>query len=221
LAGKYLGSHKGLLTACHVAESSEEARYFEKGAGPIADRALYLNPRWVVPRETTPVQYLNDCGWLPKLDLGIHLNAVKDRDLRLLVKNRISAVHCPGSHAFFGHPPFRYGKFRRHRVPVCLGTDSLASNKSLSLFREMRLFQKENPGVSSHEVLSMATVNPARALGEGNQLGQIRPGFLADLIGIPFSRGRGASRTPQDRVLENRGEVSFAMIHGAMKLRLT
>jgi imidazolonepropionase-like amidohydrolase len=86
----------------------------------------------------------------------------------------------------------------------------------------MRLFKRNHPSVSSHEVLSMVTVNPARALGEGSRLGQIRPGFLADLIGVPVSRGRGFSaRTLQDQVLEHKGEASFAMIHGELKFRLT
>jgi cytosine/adenosine deaminase-related metal-dependent hydrolase len=221
LAGKYVGAHRDIPTTFHVAESREEWNYFKKGAGPMADRIRTLNPDWNIPRRTTPVQYLNDCGWLPKLDLGVHLNTVDQKDMALLAKNRISVVHCPGSHEYFGHPPFPYRSLRRHHVPVCLGTDSLASNKSLSLFREMRLFKKNQPEVPAEEIISMVTVKPARALGLGHQLGRIKPGYLADLIGLPLAPGkRGRNASLFDQVLGYRGTVSFAMVGGEPRLRL-
>jgi len=158
---------------------------------------------------------------MPKLDLGVHLNLVDDRDLRLLAKNRTAVVHCPGSHAYFKHPPFRFDRMRRHRIPVCLGTDSLASNQSLSLFREMKLFQKNHPEVPSHEILAMVTVKPAQALGMGNQLGQIKPGYLADIIGIPTPRKSVRFKNVFDRVIGHPGTISFFMVNGELKPRLT
>jgi cytosine/adenosine deaminase-related metal-dependent hydrolase len=164
---------------------------------------------------------LNDNGWLPKLDLGVHLNRVDDRDLKLLSKNRIAVVHCPGSHAYFSHPPFRYQKFRQRHITVCLGTDSLASNQSLSLFREMRLFREKHPRMSALEILSMVTDQPAKALGMGGQLGKIKPGYFADLIGIPAVKGRGSIQDPSHQVISHKGTVSFSMIHGELKLRVS
>jgi aminodeoxyfutalosine deaminase len=220
-AGKYLNDHRDIPTTIHVGESREEGNYFKKGTGHIAERIRFLNPDWNIPRHTTPVQYLNGCGWLPKLDLGVHLNVVEERDIRLLAKNRITVVHCPGSHDFFGHPPFKYKTLRHHHIPVCLGTDSLASNQSLSLFREMRLFQKNQPQVAAEEILSMVTVKPAQALGLGHQLGRIKPGYLADLIGVPFHpRKRSGNFNASDQVLRHRGMVTFAMIQGEPRLRL-
>ena len=74
---------------------------------------------------------------------------------------------------------FAFEQLRSLGFNICLGTDSLASNESLSLFAEMRAFQKEFPQVSAEEILQMVTVNPARALRYENALGQIRPGFGA------------------------------------------
>jgi cytosine/adenosine deaminase-related metal-dependent hydrolase len=102
-----------------------------------------------------------------------------------------------------------------------LGTDSLASNQSLSLFREMRLFKKNQPQVSEEEILSMVTVKPAQALGLGHQLGRIKPGYLADMIGIPLpSRKKARSANLFDQVLRHRGMVSFAMVGGEPRFRL-
>ncbi len=217
LAGRYVGSRAHCLTTLHVAESREESVFFKRGKGPMADRIKVLNPDWNLPHGTTPVQYLNECGWLPKLDLAVHLNEVVEKDLRLLAKNRVSVVHCPGSHDFFNHSRFKFEKMRRLGIRVCLGTDSLASNRSLSLFREMRLFQGAHPKVGAEEILSMVTVKPAQALGEGRTLGRIKPGYFADLIGIPAPR-RG-QKDPYQAVIQNQRPVTFSMIHGRLRLR--
>jgi aminodeoxyfutalosine deaminase len=187
----------------------------------MAERIHALSPDWSIPRQTTPVQHLNGLGWLPKLDLGVHLNMVNEKDIRLLAKNRIAVAHCPGSHEYFHHPAFKYAALRRQRVTVCLGTDSLASNRSLSMFREMRLFRKNQPLVPAEEVLSLGTVKPAQALGLGHQLGRIKPGYLADLIGLPLGRPKGRGMDAYEQVLRYRDEVTFAMVHGEPRLRLT
>jgi cytosine/adenosine deaminase-related metal-dependent hydrolase len=99
-------------------------------------------------------------------------------------------VHCPRSHDYFEHSPFELDRVRSLGFNVCLGTDSLASNDTLSLFDEMRAFQKQFPTVSGEEILKMVTANPARALHQENALGKIRSGAFADLIAVPFN-GRG------------------------------
>jgi cytosine/adenosine deaminase-related metal-dependent hydrolase len=221
MAGKYLSFHRGMSASLHLAESREEWFFYKTGKGPLAERIRTLNPDWNLPRDATPTQYINQCGWLPKLNLAVHVNHVDEKDLSLLAKNRITVVHCPGSNAFFRRALFPYRRMVRHRIPVCLGTDSLASNSSLSLFREMRLFQNKHPQVPSSEILAMVTTKPARALGLGSQLGRIKPGYLADLIGIPVPR-RFPGRVPlEDLVLRHRGPVTFAMIQGEPRLRLT
>jgi imidazolonepropionase-like amidohydrolase len=87
------------------------------------------------------------------------------------------------------------------------------------MFREMRLFQKNYPKVSALEVLSLATVKPARALNR--PLGQVKPGFLADLIGIPAPRQLDLKKNLYDHVVNYSKPVSFSMIHGVSKLRLS
>ena len=220
LAKQFLSHHRDILTTIHVAESREESRYFKSGSGPMADRIKILNPSWTIPHSTTPVQYLSQNGWMPKLDLGVHLNEVNSKDLKCLSKNRIAVVHCPGSHDYFGHKSFPYGRMKKMKIPVCLGTDSLASNQSLSLFREMRLFQKKYPEISSQEILSLVTVKPAQALGRGGELGRVKPGYLADFIGIPIPQSKRKKQNLYDYVVNYKKPVSFSMINGEPKLRL-
>jgi cytosine/adenosine deaminase-related metal-dependent hydrolase len=220
--GRHLQRHVSVPVTMHVSEGREEAQAFREGSGPLLERLRRVRPAWSIPYPTTPVQYLNQAGWLPKLDLAVHCNTVDERDVRLLARNRVSVVHCPGSHAFFHHPPFPYSRLRRAGVNVCLGTDSLASNRSLSMFREMQVFRRSHPRVPAREILEMATVRAAQAIGEGKRLGAVRPGFLADLVGVegPEKAPRGEEAV-FEHVLRNRKPVVFTMIHGEPKLRLS
>jgi cytosine/adenosine deaminase-related metal-dependent hydrolase len=121
----------------------------------------------------------------------VHLNELSGEDLQLLARSTMpgAIIHCPRSHEYFGHSPFQLERLRELGFNICLGTDSLASNADLSLFREMRQLQRNFPTVSPEEILRMVTVNPARALRQENELGKIGRGSQADFIAVPFSGG--------------------------------
>ena len=93
---------------------------------------------------------------------------------------------------------------------ICLGTDSLASNEDLSLFAEMRAFQKAFPSVSPEAILPMVTVNPAMALHQENALGRIRRGFQADLVALPCS----GSTDVFEQIMAFEDTVSWVMVNG-------
>jgi cytosine/adenosine deaminase-related metal-dependent hydrolase len=182
-----IAEREKILLTTHLAESHEEMSMFRSGSGPLYDFLKDLG------------RNMSDCGGQRPTEraiegnrpyLLVHMNELSDDDLDLLKKSGIkhSVVHCPRSHEYFGHSPFQFQKVREFGFNVCLGTDSLASNQDLSLFAEMRAFQKEFPDVSPEDILETVTVNPARALGEGNALGKIRVGSLADFVAVPVTR---------------------------------
>ncbi len=150
----------------------------------------------------------NDKEWLIA-----HLNEVTEGDFDLLegLKGTVHVVHCPRSHKYFGHSPFQFEKLRSFGFNICLGTDSLASNDDLSLFGEMRAFQRNRPRVSPEEILSMVTVNPAEALGKPDGLGRIRQNYFADLVAIPFG---GSRRNLFDALVAYEDTVPWIMIGG-------
>jgi imidazolonepropionase-like amidohydrolase len=84
----------------------------------------------------------------------------------------------------------------------------------------MRSFQKANPQVPAQEILSLVTSKAAEALGSGRELGRVRPGHLADLIGIPYDRISRGRKDVWEKVLRYPGQVSFAMVHGEIRLRV-
>jgi cytosine/adenosine deaminase-related metal-dependent hydrolase len=144
--------------------------------------------------------------------LLVHLNELAGADINALLQANTlpHIVHCPRSHAYFGHSPFQFQKLREAGFNICLGTDSLASNDDLNLFAEMRAFQHNEPSVSPREVLEMVTVNAASALSQRDRLGRIVNGFVADLIAIPCA----GSRTVFEEVLTFDETIGWMMIAG-------
>lgn len=183
---------RNLPLTIHVAESAEEWEMFMNQRGSLHDwLRAFRDPSDCDGR--TPVRHLEFCGLLHENLLAVHANYLNDEDVRRLAENRVSVVHCPGSHRFFGHQPFAYDRLRRAGVNVCLGTDSLASTcpgrsgrKTLSLPEEMNWFSRAHPEVNPMEILEMATRNGARALREAGSRGALIPGARADLIAVAF-----------------------------------
>jgi cytosine/adenosine deaminase-related metal-dependent hydrolase len=144
--------------------------------------------------------------------LVAHLNELAESDFELLkeIKTKFHVVHSPRSHDYFDHRRFPFERLHSIGFNVCLGTDSLASNESLSLFAEMRAFQRREPAISPAKILEMVTVNSALALGQQNILGRIRPGFRADLMAIPSA----ASSDFFAEIVAFEGEINWMMIDG-------
>src|SRR4029077_18921826 len=186
-----IARREGILLTTHLAESREEMEMFRDGSGPLYDFMKEIGRPMDDCGNETPVQRFIGAHGVRALPRWIvaHLNELMESDFELLEqsRSRFHAVHSPRSHDYFKHSQFPFERLHSLGFNICLGTDSLASNQSLSLFAEMRAFQKEFPGVSPEEVLQMVTVNPAMALHQENVLGRIRPGFHADLIALRCS----------------------------------
>ena len=215
--------HENVLLTTHLAESPEEMEMFRDGSGPLYEFMKSIGrPMDDCGKETPLANFLtirdystalraarNDKDWLIA-----HLNELTESDFDLLetAKRRFHVVHSPRSHGYFAHNRFPFHKLRALGLNICLGTDSLASNENLSLFAEMRAFQRSEPRMSPDKILEMVTVNAALALHQENALGRIRPGFRADLISIPCS---GSANLFQE-IVGFDGPVNWMMVNGRM-----
>ncbi len=118
----------------------------------------------------------------------VHNTCITGRDIDLLTAHfgdRVTFVLCPRSNACITglQPPAEL--LRRKGVRIALGTDSLASNDSLSMVEEMKML----PGVPLEELLGWATAGGARALGLGDRYGSLETGKapgIALLTGIDW-----------------------------------
>jgi cytosine/adenosine deaminase-related metal-dependent hydrolase len=188
---------KEVLLTTHLAESREETSMFRDANGPLYDFMQGIGRSMDDCGEQTPVALLSEILRDSSASVGmtedwivVHLNELGGDDFDLLASSRrkLSVVCCPRSHAYFSHSPFQFEKLRELGFNICLGTDSLASNDDLSLFAEMRAFQKEFPDVSPEEIFRMVTLNPALALKKPHVLGRIGKSYWTDLIAIPVTR---------------------------------
>jgi len=222
-----IAQREHILLTTHLAESREEMEMFRHASGPLYEFLTSIG------------RPMDDCGSKTPLGLFLdligrdgspnrpsaievnrhylpwivaHLNELTESDFELLERSnsKFHVVHCPRSHNYFGHSSFAFDRLRSFGFNICLGTDSLASNESLSLFAEMCTFQKEFPSVSAEEIFQMVTVNPARALRYENALGQIRSGFGADLIAVPCS----GSTNVFEQIIAFGGRVPWVMVSG-------
>jgi aminodeoxyfutalosine deaminase len=201
-----IAGRANVLLTTHLAESREEMEMFRDASGPLYEFLEGIRRPMDDCGNETPLELFLDLigrgGSLDRLratDVNrcypswiiAHLNEVAESDFELLERSKIKfhVVHSPRSHDYFKHSQFPFERLHSLGFNICLGTDSLASNESLSLFAEMRAFQRSEPGISPDEILKMVTVNPARALRQENALGKICRGGYADLLAVPFSGG--------------------------------
>jgi cytosine/adenosine deaminase-related metal-dependent hydrolase len=163
----------------------------------------------------TPFGHLWTSGAVGPQWLLVHMNALLEEDFQLLAGlprgSGPHVVHCPCSHRYFSHPPFPARRLYDLGVNLCLGTDSLASTDSLSLFEEMRTLRRVEPWLSPEELLRMVTVNPARALRRRGQLGKIAPGAFADLIALPAAGTLGGV---YEDIVNHDKSIPWMMIDG-------
>jgi aminodeoxyfutalosine deaminase len=179
------------FTPCsiHVSESTDEVEFIANGSG--AWRALLeevgaWDPAWQPPA-VSPVQFLDESGFLDANVLAVHGVQMSLDDLGRVRARGATLVTCPRSngHTGAGAPPIQ--DFYDAGVRVAIGTDSLASAPDLNVFAELATMRALAPAVSAAALLESATFQGARALGFDADYGTIEPGKRAALIAVSLT----------------------------------
>lgn len=173
----------------HVAETLEEMEIIRERTG------------------MSPVKYLDSLGLLAPSTIAVHCVYVSEEDIDILRQRGVSVSHNPQSNMKLASGVSPVTAMMAKGVNVAIGTDGAASNNDLDMWEEMRsasLLQKvarmDACVLPAWEVLKMATVNGARAVGLGGRIGQIREGMLADLIMVDM---RKPHLNPVSNVISN------------------
>ncbi len=208
-----LARRHSLPTAIHLAESREEATFLHDSTGKIAE-LLYPFAGWEAfippPRRTTPVAYLDSLGLLDEMTAVVHCVHVTPADADILKQRGVTAVLCPRSNERLAVGQAPAMLLKKAGIPIALGTDSLASNDSLSLWDEMRFLRSRFPGIfSPEEVLEMATLGAARALHVEHQAGSLEKGKRADFLVMQTAQLRTAAELPEAIIELGRLEEVF------------
>ena len=175
----------------HLSESKAEIEFIRTGGGPwrqLLEEIGAWDPTWVAPG-VSPVQFLDDSGFLDARVLAVHGVQMTAPDLKRLVARGTTLVTCPRSnrHTGAGTPPI--AEFYASGVRVAVGTDSLASAPDLNVFSELEMMRALAPSVPAEKLLESATAVGARALGFDADYGTIEPGKLARLLAVEVPGG--------------------------------
>lgn len=184
----------------HLAEHSDEVEFLATGRGPLADllavRVLPPDPTGHAAPGMRPVPRAVELGLLGEGALAAHCVQLDAADIRLLAGSGAHVCLCPRSNAAInvGTAPAR--ALAEAGTPLCLGTDSLASNADLDLWNEARALRDLPAGrdLPPAALLRLLTVNGARALGR-EDIGPLAPGRRARPALLPedFSEALGTA----------------------------
>lgn len=135
-----------------------------------------------------PLARLDRLGLVSPMLMAVHMTQLESAEIERAAAAGANVVHCPESNLKLASGFCPVEKLLAAGVNVCLGTDGAASNNDLDMLGEMRtaaLLAKGVAGradaVTAEQVLAMATINGARALGLADEIGSIEAGKWADL----------------------------------------
>ncbi len=175
---------RSLPLAIHLSESRSEADFIFDGSGELAS-SFYPFVGWERflghPARCSSTELLDRHGLLTPTTLAVHCVHVSVADARILKSRGVHIALCPRSNELLdvGRAPVHL--FKKLGIPLALGTDSLASNNSLSLWDELRFALETFPDdLSEQDVLRMVTTGAAAALGVSATCGSLEAGKRAD-----------------------------------------
>ena len=140
------------------------------------------------------VAYLDSLGISGAHVLLAHCIHLDTEEMETLSRTKTNVAHCPSSNLKLGSGLARVAEMLARKIPVSLGADGAACNNRLDMFTEMRtaaLLQKLAHGpevLSAAQVLRMATIDGARALGLDNEIGSLEVGKRADVIVVDLNQ---------------------------------
>jgi 5-methylthioadenosine/S-adenosylhomocysteine deaminase len=170
LGARALAEHEHTRVHYHLSETRREVHEHEASTG------------------RRPAQWLGEIGFLGPGQVAAHAVWLTGAEIQLLAGAGVGIAHCATSNlklASGGVAPVV--ELRAAGAAVGLGTDSVASNNSLSMLREMHLaglVQKNHKWdaqvLPAQTLLDLATIEGARALGRASEIGSLEVGKRAD-----------------------------------------
>ncbi len=180
----------------------------------------------------TPLQHLNELGFLGPDVACAHSVWVTDSDIEVMAATGTNVCHLASSNLRLqsGIAPVSY--FLKNRIRVAMGTDEANINDDRDLIQEMRLILKlhrvpgiENTPLTAYQVFQMATVNGAHISGFGDRIGTLEIGKRADIVLLNLQNIEEPYLDPDVSIVDaviHRGrgiDVDTVMVDGEVVLR--
>ena len=171
----------------------------------------------------TPVKYLDSLGFYDYGGGGFHCVCFSDEEVEIFKKHNCFVITCPCSNLKLASGIAPLHKYQKAGLTIAIGTDGAGSNNALDMFREMyltstlqKVSNKDPKVMDGYEVLRMATVNGAHALGL-NESDVLEEGKYADIIMIDL---KNPAMQPINNIAKNivysgsKDCVKMTMING-------
>ena len=159
----------------HIHETAFEVEQAEKNTG------------------VRPLQRLADLGLVGPTLQAVHMTQLLDDEIELIASAGSHVIHCPESNMKLASGICQVSRLAAAGINVALGTDSSSSNNDLDMFGEMRsaamlakISTMDATALPAEQVLRMATINGARALGIDDITGSLEVGKSADIVAVNF-----------------------------------
>ncbi len=178
----------GALIAIHNEETAAENELFRTKTGQMFElyEALGIDASAFEPSGTSSLQ-----TYLPQLSpthsvILVHNTFLDEADIAYLeaAKREVYLCLCPNANWYIERRLPDIDLFEKSKIPVCLGTDSLASNHALSIWGEIQTIQQHFPQLSLETLLRWGTLNGARALQMDRHTGSLEAGKQPGLVYI-------------------------------------
>jgi cytosine/adenosine deaminase-related metal-dependent hydrolase len=147
------------------------------------------------------VEYFDALGILNHVTCLAHCIWLNGHEVDLMARTQAKVLHCPSSNMKLGSGIAAIPRYMQRGIAVSLGADGAPCNNTLDMFQEMRLaalIQKPLHGPSAMkalEVLRIATMGGAAALGIAGEVGSIEPGKKADIVLMDLAKYWNAPQT--------------------------
>ena len=229
---KVATEHK-IPVAMHLAGSQEETDFIRYGSSPFGvhvsehehGKLASAYPPWL-PAGTSPVKYVSNWDILdvPGI-LAIHCVHVDDEDIAILKAKNVHVGYCPRINAKLGMGSAPVESLWSAGLTIGMGTDSPAAVDTTDMIDEMRIglmiTRATSPvrffQASSANVLRMATIGSARALGIEDKVGSLEVGKQADIIAVDLHNShQNPTTNPESAVIytANQDNVKMTMVAG-------
>jgi cytosine/adenosine deaminase-related metal-dependent hydrolase len=202
-----------IIIATHIAETKDEVEFLAGGTGHFVSLLNDFNmlKNWKPPR-LSPINYLNNIGFLENGCILIHCNYLSEDEIDLIEKTKSNVVFCPRSHEYFGHEDHPFFILKNRDINIALGTDSLASNDTLSILDEMKFIRNHYQDIKPQNILCMGTIAGAAALKKDDCIGRLDPGYYADIAVIEFVNSEVSN--VYDGIFSQDSECILTMVSG-------
>jgi 5-methylthioadenosine/S-adenosylhomocysteine deaminase len=205
-----LARERGVMIHTHASENKNECEMVERDTG------------------IRNIAYLDSLGISGGHVMLAHCIHLSQEEMETLGQTKTNVAHCPSSNLKLGSGLARVAEMLARKISVSLGADGAPCNNRLDMFTEMRtaaLLQKLAHGpeiLPATQVLRMATIDGARALGLADEIGSLEPGKRADVIVVALNK---LHATPETDVVSSLvysaqgSDVRTAVIDGRIVMR--